>query len=366
MAHPFVIVYGGGTEGGAPAHLLHLLRHVDRSQFQPVFVSLGRDRLGPAVGGLGIPYVVAARPGDLAAAARRVGARFLHTHGVRANVLGRLVGRSLGLPVLTTVHSVLWFDYDAWIPRVLAYTAERATQGLTAHFIAISRAIRQHLERRGVPARKVSVVHNGIPPAPPGDRESLRRSLHIPTDVVALVTVARLHPTKGLHHLLAAAALLPADLPPWHLYICGDGPMRAALEHQARALSVADRIRFLGHVPEARRLLAAFDLFVLPSLMEGMGIAALEAMAAGLPVVATAVGGIPELVVDGQTGRLVPPADPAALAGALASLLRSPGQARAMGEAGRRRFADHFTVERFARATEAVYQEHGLRPVRRS
>jgi glycosyltransferase involved in cell wall biosynthesis len=142
-----------------------------------------------------------------------------------------------------------------------------------------------------------------------------------------------------------------------HVVIVGEGPERARLEAQAAHLGLAEQVHFVGHQQDVRPWLAAFDVCVLSSDWEGMSNAILEAMAAGLPVVATAVGGTPEVVVDGVTGFLVPPRDPQALADAILRLLRDPDLRRRMGEAGRAHVTEHFSVEQMVHKRERLYEE---------
>jgi glycosyltransferase involved in cell wall biosynthesis len=139
--------------------------------------------------------------------------------------------------------------------------------------------------------------------------------------------------------------------------VVGDGPLRDTLRDQARALGLDGAVRFLGAVPEAWRLLPHFDVFALPSRWEGMSNGLLEAMAAGRPIVATTAGGNPELITDGETGLLVPPEDPGALAAAIARLVRDPALARRLGDAARRRVEKDYTLDRMVSRMEALYDE---------
>lgn len=170
-----------------------------------------------------------------------------------------------------------------------------------------------------------------------------------------LGTASRLVPLKGIVYLIRTMALLRAEFPDLRLEIAGSGPERAALEEEIGGLGLADRVRFLGWQADLERVLAGWDVFVQPSLKEGFPLAALEAMASGLPVVATSVGGLPELVENGRTGWLVPPADPGALADRLRKLLLNADERRAMGAAGRRRVRERFSVEQMVSGIARVY-----------
>ncbi|MGA2631501.1 MAG: glycosyltransferase [Terriglobia bacterium] len=187
-------------------------------------------------------------------------------------------------------------------------------------------------------------------------------------NVVVLGTAGRLVPIKGVVYLVRALAALRQEIPDVRLEIAGSGPERAAVECEVQSLGLAGSVVFLGWQHDLERVLPGWDVFVQPSLTDSFGIATLEAMAAGLPVVATGVGGLRELVEDGRTGWLVPPADPAALAKRLRDLALNPAQRRAMGMAGRERARAHFSVERMVAEIQKIYDEllagsAGCRPV---
>jgi glycosyltransferase involved in cell wall biosynthesis len=184
----------------------------------------------------------------------------------------------------------------------------------------------------------------------------MRRTFGVQAQGLLVGTVGRLHPQKGFASLLAAVARVRERLPAIRLLLVGGGALRRDLVARAEALGLAEVVIFAGSRGDVPEILAALDLFVLPSLWEGLPNAVLEAMAAGLPVVATAAGGTPEVVVDGETGLLVPPGDVTALAEAIERLLRDPGLRRKMGEAGRKRVEGHFTIEQTVAQTVALYE----------
>jgi glycosyltransferase involved in cell wall biosynthesis len=224
--------------------------------------------------------------------------------------------------------------------------------------VAVSEAIAAVLRRDGVPADRVRVVHEGVPdrPAQPGGRQALRE-LGIPEDAPVVGNVAALTDHKDHATLLAAAALVCARGSAARFVIVGEGELRSRLEAQARALGLEGRCVFAGFRSDLDRLIPAFTLFCLSSHHEGLGTSLLDAMAFGVPIVATAAGGIPEAVADGVTGRLVRPRDPEALGSALLEALESPAQRDAWALAARRRFEERFTADRMVEATLAVYAE---------
>jgi glycosyltransferase involved in cell wall biosynthesis len=210
------------------------------------------------------------------------------------------------------------------------------------------------------------VIHSAVePPAGlPGaaGRAAARARHSIASGEFAIGVVAALERRKAHDVLLHALAATLSKLPPLRVLFCGDGSERAALARLTRELGLESRVRFLGELGQVADVLAALDLFVLPSRHEGLGVAVLEAMAAGVPVVASAVGGLPEAVDDGRTGLLVPPEDPRALGVAIAELAADVERARRMGIAGRARVLAEFSMERMADAYEALYTETRAEP----
>jgi glycosyltransferase involved in cell wall biosynthesis len=224
--------------------------------------------------------------------------------------------------------------------------------------IAVSRAIAGILETGGLGSDRIRVVYEGVPdrqPAP-GGSEALR-DLGIPEGSPVIGNVAALTDHKDHHTLMRAAALVLQRAPRARFVILGEGELRSSLEKEAAALGFGDRCVFAGFRSDLDRLLPAFTLFCLSSRLEGLGTSLLDAMCFGVPIVATAAGGIPEAVEDGVTGRLSPPGDPAALAGALVELLEDPDRRRALGAAGRRRFEKRFSADRMVDDTLRVYRE---------
>ncbi len=282
----------------------------------------------------------------IAEVAARHGARVLHCHHYSPYVYGQIAAlRRPGLRVVFTEHGRL---SDA-PPSAKRRIANLVLGRLPARIYAVSRHLRRHMVAEGFPPHRVGVVYNGIdvgPPPAPEDRAEARRLLSVPGDRFLVGTVGRLDPVKDLAMLIAAVAALRRDVPAAELVVVGDGPERERLAEAARAAGVAGAVRFTGHRGDVRRLLPALDIYANSSTHEGVSLTILEAMAAGLPVVATAVGGNPEVVRDGETGVLVPARAPDALARAARDLAAAPAARRALGEAGRRRVETAFTIDR--------------------
>jgi glycosyltransferase involved in cell wall biosynthesis len=225
-------------------------------------------------------------------------------------------------------------------------------------FIAASDAIRQVLEHDGIPGSRITVVHDGI------DVEKIARlptldlhaELWLPHGVPAVVTVGALVGHKGHKHLVEAMPTVLRAMPDAHLVIFGEGELRPELERQIKGLHVEKHVLLPGFREDVLQLVKSADLFVMSSVTEGLGSTVLDAMAMGLAVVATTAGGIPEAVVDGETGLLVPPGEPEALASAILALLENGDRRLAMGAAGRIRVAESFGLDRLLEGTLDAYQ----------
>jgi glycosyltransferase involved in cell wall biosynthesis len=278
----------------------------------------------------------------------------LHAHCFDPTFVGLLAARLAGSAFVFTRHHS---DHNVrlgkhWHTRIDGWCGRRADK-----VIAVSEATRRIMtDVERVPASKISTVYNGaelLQPPPPGSVETLRRRLGLGDEAVCLM-MARLHEEKG-HRVLFDA--LPGVLPhagPLAVLLAGDGPHREQLESEVRCRGLNTVVRFLGRRHDIPELISLSSVVVLPSLAESFGFAALEAMSLGRPVVASTTGGLPEVVVDGETGLLVPTGDVGALASALSRIIKAPEWGRSLGEEGRRRAA-HFSVERMMQGYEAVY-----------
>ncbi len=316
----------------------------------------------------------------LEALMRRERPHLVHTHTSKAGILGRVAARRAGVPaVVHTPHGHVFHGYGGRMKTEVFIRAERVCAPRADRLVALTETERrEHLDLRIGCPDQWRVVHSGIDFRPfeaaRGERERVRAELGMPAGAVVLGCVARLVPIKGHVHLVDAFARLARGRQDLHLLLVGDGPLREALVRQAReqglnvveeaprggesrADAAASGVHFVGLRRDVPRLLAAMDLFVLPSLNEGMGRVLVEAMAMELPCVASRVSGIPDVVEEGRTGLLVPPADPEALARALETLLADPGRRRAMGTAGRAKAVPEFGVERMVEKLEALYRE---------
>ena len=268
-------------------------------------------------------------------------------HAVSAGLVARLLTRSCARLIATRRVD---FRLRS-LPSRLKY---RACDSV----IAVSRAIGDRLRADGVPGEAVRLVYEGVPDrAPLGGGAEALAGLGVPKDALVVGNVAALTDHKDHATLIETAALLTQRLPRVFFVIAGEGELREMLEARARALGLAGRVIFAGFRTDLDRLVPSFDVFCLSSHMEGLGTSLLDAMAFARPIVATTAGGIPEAVEDGQTGLLVPPRDPRALAEALTVLLTDEGRARALGAAGRQRFLARFSAAHMVEETLKIYDE---------
>lgn len=350
------VVIGGDVAGGqmVALQLAHAAREAGHelsfvSPSDGPFADLARRD------GFPVRVVPLAGAGDIRALVRLVRAfrtdrvELVHTHAhFSLNVLARVAGRLAGARVLSHMHVQNAFRIGRG--RALQVAVDDATARLCFAIVAVSDATRGDLVRQGYPARRIVTVRNGVEPAAPVGPVRLAEG-------PIVLEVARLAEVKGQRTLLealrdvdATAVLAGRDLEQ-------GGAYERELRDEASRLGVAGRVVFAGYRDDVPALIAGCDVLCLPSRAEGLPLVVLEAMAQAKPVVASAVGGTPELVIHGETGLLVPPGDPAALARALTELLDDPARAAALGEAGRERVLRDFRAEAAAAQILRLYED---------
>jgi glycosyltransferase involved in cell wall biosynthesis len=347
--------------GGSEEAALHLMGSLDRARWEPVLLhhpdpGIARlvaaateldirthavprvDRRGPLTGVLRLQRAIRAeRPAVFHA----------HLSWPFACKYGVLAAWLAGVPALGTAQLYV---------EVQSTRRPRLMLRLLRRIVAVSREVKtRYVDELHIPEAKLAVVRNAIrvPPCVPTADPALRAELTRGRPSYVVLTPARLHEQKGHAYLLAAAAQVPDAT----FVLAGDGPLRAELEGRARELGLAERCVFLGQRSDVPDLLAAADLFVLPSLFEGLPLSVLEAMAARRPVVATAIGGTDEAVLHEQTGLLVPPRDADALASAIRRLRADPALAHRLAAAGRERVEREFSSAVTARSVMRIYDE---------
>ena len=301
----------------------------------------------------------------IAALASRHEIDVVHCHQYTPFVYGRLATwLNSRARLVFTEHGRL-ADARRSVKRQLANRVMRRFDG---SIYAVSADLKRHLIADGFQADRIGVIYNGVDPGPARDeicRRATRAALGIPPSALVVGSIARLDPVKELTTLIDAFALVFAARPQAKLVIVGEGPERASLEERARRSTAATAVHFLGHREDIPRLLPAFDVYANTSTSEGISLTILEAMAASLPVVATRVGGTPEIVSDGETGLLIPAGSPAALASAIEGLASWPDRRRRLGSAARHHVETRFTIDRMVREYADVYRRLARQPVPR-
>jgi glycosyltransferase involved in cell wall biosynthesis len=351
-----------GGSGGAQESYSGLLLRLDRSRYEVRALSLSKGSAVQRLRRLGLEVDVLDETDDeaavreLTAYLRRNEIDLLHAHMFRAEVIGTRASLAAGTPVVVaTVHS----------SRVRSAEDVETLAALTPamdRLIVPSAAIEAKVRGEGRGGAAFAVIPNGIDlsrfalPAPPC---TLRDEYSIPCEEPLAAVVARLEPEKGHRFLLEAWPEVIARAPRTWLAIIGEGSLADSLRTQAAALPAParERVVFTGRRDDIAAVTADLDIAILPSLREAQGISILEAMARRKPVVASAVGGIPEVVTDGVEGLLVPPADPSALAEAIVRLARSPSLRERLGEAGYRTVAERFSIDAQVRRIQELYDE---------
>ncbi|MBL8841419.1 MAG: glycosyltransferase [Planctomycetes bacterium] len=278
----------------------------------------------------------------------------VHMHTSHAHMLGVLASKWTGIGKRVVSRRV---DFTIHRHR-FSLSGIKYGHGVD-RYIAISAAVREQLVKDGVRRERVALVHSGIDPARVrgGDAARARADLGVPMGVPLIGTIAHFGWHKSLETLIEAAAPIVAALPDARVVLIGDGNLRPELEAVRAKSPVAERVLMPGFRANVADFLAAFDLFVMPSVMEGLCTSILDAFAVGVPVVACRAGGIPELVLDGSTGRLVAPRDPPALAAAIVAALRDDGARARWVTAARDHLAARFTHDAMVEGTLAVYRE---------
>lgn len=343
---------------GAEKQLLTVATHLDRERFEPVVLCLART--GPFEAELrraGVPVVLIGKRHKLAIGAlRRLRAwlraerpEVLHTWMFTCNLFGRLAAR--GLPVRTLATEVAAdVGKAAWRLRVDRWLAP-ATDAFYVNSATVAAFYR---ERCGIPPERVTVIPNGVRVEAVEPLE--RAALGVPDGAFVVCCAGRLSPEKGFDRVIEALAGEPLRGRVVYLVVAGEGPLREGLAAHAARLGVGDRVRLLGYRDDLQQVIRAADAFVLASLHEGMPNALMEALAQGRPCVATAVGGVRELMVDGESGLVIGESDPRLIAEAIARLMDAPELAARLGRAARDRMATRFSIEENVRRFEALYE----------
>jgi glycosyltransferase involved in cell wall biosynthesis len=364
----------GLSMGGAERLMVPILQHLSRTYFDPYVCALQMKDGNPIadeIRALGVPVecLDIKRLRDLDAIPRLtrylkgIGAVLVHTQLEAANILGNLSAKLLRLPTVCTIHVMPSLDVKTrtklhqsveWF--VLRHFCDRV--------ISVSEGAREyHIQISGSSPEQVTTIYNGIDLSAfvnmdnAREREVARTELGIPQDANVLITVAVLRPPKGIQFMIRALPQVLTSHPNTYYLIVGSGSHQDSLIAEADKAGVRERVIFAGLRKDVPRLLAASDVFVLPTLTEALPTVLAEAMGAGLPVIASRVGGVPEMIADGQNGLLVEPEDPDSLSPACIRLLDRPGERATMGAAGWQIVNQKFSIERQVEQLKELYLE---------
>jgi glycosyltransferase involved in cell wall biosynthesis len=369
--------------GGAERLMIPLLANLDRQSFSPrvcVFqvrngnpIAEDLKALGVAVDLLPIPYLrdLTALP-RLFHYLRETQADLVHTQLEFANILGNLAARVARIPSVCTVHTIPSQEDMRTKTRLHQDVEFFCLRNFCDMVISVSdEAQRFHMDVGRMAARKTTTIYNGIDlarfsaEAQQADPQSVRREFGIPAASPLLITVAVLRELKGIQFMIRAMPGILVERPDVHYLIVGSGDHQARLVEEAQKQGVGDRVIFAGARKDIPALLSAADLFVLPTLTEALPTVLAEAMAVCLPILASRVGGVPEMVTDGVNGRLLPPGDPSHLAAACLEMLEFPAERAALGARGRAVVEQKFDVRVQAEQLQNLYRrlldEHGKR-----
>lgn len=355
-------IIGDSSLGGAPRHLLSIAENLDAKKFDLHLICPP----GPLAGEvrklsrqIDLDLVAMNSRWDLKAVGKirrkikRIAPAIIHIHGTRAGALGRLAAAGLNISVIYTEH--LWtknFQIGNRFLRHLHLIGYWFLDMFTTLNIAVSEAVKEFMVQSGISRyEKIKVIYNGIEPT------KHQAKIFTSEKEFLIATVATLNKNKGIQYLLRALPQVKAEFPGVRLEIIGDGAYKRALQKEVKKLKLKDYVKFTGFAPDVKKYLTKFDLYVQPSLSESFGLAMAQAMNVGLPVVASAVGGMTEVVTDGKSGLLVEPANSKALAAAILALLRQPAKARRMGKAARQEAQTRFNLKDMIGELETVYEE---------
>jgi glycosyltransferase involved in cell wall biosynthesis len=357
-----LLLIKGLARGGAEQLIVSSVPHLDRERFayEVAYLRPDKDALAEPLRSAGLPVTCLDCANGLSwmARLRRLVERrridLVHVHSPLAAIGARLV-LPRSLPLVYTEHSV-WEGY-----RQATHWANLLTFSRNDHVFTVSEKVHSSIRLprvlRFLPQPPIETLYHGIDPSivlALGD--GVREDLGIPDGAPVVGSVANFSEQKGHEYLVRAAAELRKDAPDVRLVLVGEGPLEGEIRRLARELRLANTVVFTGAREDAVRIANAFDVFALGSVQEGLSIALIEAMALGKPAVVTRVGGLPEVVEDGRQGLVVPPRDPAALAGAILRLLRDRPLRERLGEAARRK-AQRFDIRNAVRRIEHVYAE---------
>lgn len=359
--------------GGAQRYIFDLATNLPKNQYQVEVAAGGSDKLFDQLAQAGItthqltkvvrsinnPLADIAGYTELKNLFRKVKPDILHLNSSKISILGSLAGKAAKVEkIIYTVHGFVFNEPLPKWKKKFYQLAEKWTGKMKVALICASEADRQTgLAYNIAPAGKLITIRHGIAKPEFKDRENAREKLNIKQNYRVIGTIANFYKTKGLKYLLQAAKKVIDTFPDVEFVIIGDGDLRPALEKQIKELEISNNIQLSGQISNASQLLSAFDIFVLPSVKEGFPYALLEAMHAQLPIIATTVGGVPEIIQDSKNGILVPPTDDEALTIAINKLLQNKNLAEQFARQANSDVNTKFTLQEMIEKTAALYEK---------
>lgn len=359
------------ADGGMKNHLLDLIRYTNQDSYYvqvacPVNSSVQRELQDMQIPTLPIPLKGQISPRYdwetillLIQYLRKHDITIVHAHGAKAALVGRIAAALCGIPVVIyTVHNSIYYENWSKTKKKLMALTERIFSYKTDSIITVSDALkREVMLMEQISKHKLITIYNGINlenNKPSCCGQQIRQSLNVPLDGKLVGVIARLAPQKGVTYFIKAADLLKDYNA--NFVIIGDGPLRQGLQAETSMLGLQNKIFFTGHRNDIAQILPTLDVLVIPSVTEGLSLVALEGMGAARAIVATKVGGLPEVITDQVNGILVEPKNPEQLAAAIAELITDTEKATILGEAGRRIVEQNFTIEQMTDKTMALYR----------
>ncbi|MCR4429030.1 MAG: glycosyltransferase family 4 protein [Caldiserica bacterium] len=362
-------VIGGGEIAGSKHQFLELCLEQLKRGHEIAIVCFIEGELSEDARKMGIPITVLpmANIADwrviplLQKRIREGGYQIVHTHGVRANFIGRIAARRTGAHIITTIYSFPKEDYKNILKRTFYPPIDRLTVKFAERLIVVSHGLKERLiQVRYAPEEKLRVVHCSLDlekTKPTKTRAQMREELGIPDNAPSCGMLARLVHVKNPFLLLEVAQKVNEEIPEAMFFFVGDGPYLNDLQRETLKRGLQRTVKFTGFRKDPLDVVEALDVIVLTSLSEGLPVTLLEAMALKKPVVATRVGGVPEVVKDGVTGFLVPSGDSQGFSRVLISLFKNHDLMREMGERGRKWVEENFSLSTMAEKTDKVYFE---------
>ncbi len=360
-------VYQNSKIGGIQQQILSLLKEYDREVFNPAFCCLGpKGEIGKEIENLGFDFTALNReryhrfsPGIVIALYKLIKRKRIHvlrTHKYRANLYGRLAGRLAGVPVII---SSLHIDYGAKDRYTGRRIMNRLLSRVSDRIVAVSESVKRDSVRYdGIEPERVLVIRNGVDTrrfSAGQEYNNAGEEFSIKKEDMVIGFVGRIVQSKGLQYLIEAASLLKGQYDNLKFLLVGDGSLVNELKEQAREKGVFKNVIFAGSRRDISAFLSRFNIFVMPSVKEGLPNSLLEAMAMGKPVIAAGVGGIPEVINNGVNGLLVPPGDAGRLAESIKRLIENEGMAAGMGQAARDFIAENYSIKSTALKWQSLY-----------